>query len=313
MMLSQKFIEPAQMEWTAPIIFAMKKDRMLRFCVDYRKLNAVTKLDSYLIPRMDKCNAFLGNAAIFSTSDANSGYWQVEIEEADRDKTAFNLHHRLHRFVCMSSGLRNASGTFQRTMDVISSTVRLQFVLVHKHGIVISSKSSQAHIGYVHNVLTLFCKRRRNTQTKEVPNFHREDRLSRTRYSSSTFQDSNPYNKRYQWIATSHQSHETPFLPRTVKRLSTICSKLCFHGGVSERKTAKRLTKIFRTSQQQVAEVHQFAKRCAHFTTRYGNTELHQTYHSEHKRMSCPGWMPVVSGTTQQHSKTHWILITIID
>lgn len=49
-MLFQKVIEPAQMEWAAPIIFTSKKDGLLRFCKNYKKLSAATKRDSYQIP-----------------------------------------------------------------------------------------------------------------------------------------------------------------------------------------------------------------------------------------------------------------------
>lgn len=72
------------------------KDGTLRLCLDYRKLNALTKCDSHSIPRNEKCIDSLGDATVFSTLDANSGYWQVEIEESDRDKTAFTSHHGLY-------------------------------------------------------------------------------------------------------------------------------------------------------------------------------------------------------------------------
>lgn len=67
----------------------------LWFCVDYRRLNAVTERDSYPIPRKDECMDFLGKARIFSTLDAISGYWQIEMGEKDVDKSAFATHNEL--------------------------------------------------------------------------------------------------------------------------------------------------------------------------------------------------------------------------
>lgn len=67
-------MEPAQMEWASPILFAPKKDGTLQFCVDYGKLNAVTKRVFYSIPWMNECFAFLGDAAVSSMLDANSKY-----------------------------------------------------------------------------------------------------------------------------------------------------------------------------------------------------------------------------------------------
>ena len=74
--LEVKVIEPAQREWGTPVLFVPKKCGKLRFCVDYRKLNSVTIKDAYPLPRIDECIDSLGDAAIFSTLDTNSGYWQ---------------------------------------------------------------------------------------------------------------------------------------------------------------------------------------------------------------------------------------------
>lgn len=76
-------IEPAEPEWAEPIVFALKQDETLRFCVDYGKHNAVTKQDSYPIPRMDECINSLDKTAIFSTLVSNSGYWKVGIDETE--------------------------------------------------------------------------------------------------------------------------------------------------------------------------------------------------------------------------------------
>lgn len=92
-MLKDNITEPAETEWAAPIVFAPKKDDSLRFCDDYRRLHAVKKQDPYSIPRMNKCNEPLGDVAIFSTLDTNSGYSKAAIYEADRDKTALTSHH----------------------------------------------------------------------------------------------------------------------------------------------------------------------------------------------------------------------------
>ena len=85
-------IEPAQSEWASPILFAPKADGTLRFCVDYRRLNAMTLRDTYPIPRMDECIDSLGDAVIFSTLDCNAGYWQIRLAHGDRDKTTFVCH-----------------------------------------------------------------------------------------------------------------------------------------------------------------------------------------------------------------------------
>lgn len=90
-MLSENIIEPAQTEWTAPIVFVPRKYRTLGFCADYRKLNAVTKRDSYSIPHMDECIDSFGKATTFLTLDANSRYRQIKIDDTDKDKTCIYI------------------------------------------------------------------------------------------------------------------------------------------------------------------------------------------------------------------------------
>jgi Reverse transcriptase (RNA-dependent DNA polymerase) len=87
------------------VVLITKSDGTIRFCVDYRKLNALTVKDSYPLPRMDECLDSLGDATIFSTLDCNSGYWQIAMREEDKNKTSFVTHCGVHRFKRMPFGL----------------------------------------------------------------------------------------------------------------------------------------------------------------------------------------------------------------
>ena len=118
-MLKQGVIELSTSEWAAPVVFAPKKDGSLRFCIDYRRLNALTIRDSYPIPRMDECIDSLGDATVFSTLDANAGYWHIPLHAEDKQKTAFTTHQGLYQFTRMPFGLTNAPVTFQRALDII--------------------------------------------------------------------------------------------------------------------------------------------------------------------------------------------------
>jgi hypothetical protein len=78
--------------WSSPIVLIKKKDGSIRFCVDYRKLNNLTKRDVYPLPRTDDSLNALGGSKYFSSFDMTSGYWQIRTHEDSREKTAFISH-----------------------------------------------------------------------------------------------------------------------------------------------------------------------------------------------------------------------------
>ena len=91
-MLHAGVVEPATSEWASPVVLLSKKDGSLRFCVDYRRLNAKNLTDAYPLPRINDCIESLGDAVVFTTLDCNSGYWQVPVAQEDQDKTTFTTH-----------------------------------------------------------------------------------------------------------------------------------------------------------------------------------------------------------------------------
>lgn len=154
-MLAAEVIEPSTSEWASPVILVPKPDGSLRFCVDYRKLNAVTKRDSYPMPRMDDCIDSLGNATLFTTLDCNSGYWQLPIAKEDQEKTTFTCHAGSYRWLRLPFGLRNAPATFQRAMDIILSSVKWRFCLVYLDDIIVFSSTKEEHLRHLRSVFQL--------------------------------------------------------------------------------------------------------------------------------------------------------------
>ena len=77
--------------WSSPVVLVKKKSGGLRYCVDYRALNAVTRKDVFPMPRIDDMLDQLGGKKIFTTLDARSGYWKIKMDADSQEKTAFSM------------------------------------------------------------------------------------------------------------------------------------------------------------------------------------------------------------------------------
>ena len=129
-MLDQGVIQHSVSPWAAPVVLVRKKDGSERFCVDYRKLNSITKRDSHPIPNVQDTLNCLHGTSYFSCMDFRSGYWQVEVDDESKSKTAFATHSGLFEFRKIPFGLANAPSTFQRLMHAIVRGLHYKICLV---------------------------------------------------------------------------------------------------------------------------------------------------------------------------------------
>ncbi|UYV79737.1 hypothetical protein LAZ67_18000530 [Cordylochernes scorpioides] len=155
-MLTEGIIRPSSSPWSFPVILVKKRDGKYRFCVDYRKLNNVTVKDVYPIPRIDEVMDTLQGSTHFSAIDLRSGYWQVEVEERDKEKTAFTTAHGLYEFNVMPFGLCNAPATFERNMENMLGNLRWQICLCYLDDVIIYSPDFPTHLKRLEAVFRCF-------------------------------------------------------------------------------------------------------------------------------------------------------------
>ena len=118
-MLAIGIIQESSSAWSSPAVLVKKKDGSTRFCIDYQRLNQVTKVDAYPLPHIENSLTTLGGARFFCSLDLASGYCQVKTDAGDQEKTAFVTQGGQYKFKVMPFGLVNTPATFERLMEQV--------------------------------------------------------------------------------------------------------------------------------------------------------------------------------------------------
>lgn len=152
LMLELGIIEVSSSEWCSPVVLVPKKDGSLRFCIDFRYLNALSLFDSYPMPRIDDLVERVGRARYITTLDLSKGYWQVALASEARELTAFKTPFGMYQFKVMPFGLQGAPATFQRLMNHVLRDVS-EFSDAYLDDVVIFSQSWEEHMCHLQRVL----------------------------------------------------------------------------------------------------------------------------------------------------------------
>ena len=155
-LLDKGFIRPSTSPWGALVLFANKKDKTLRLCIDYRQLNRVTIKNWYPLPRIDDLFDQLRGARVYSKIDLRTSYHQLRVRETYISKTAFRTRYGRFEFTVMPFGLKNAPATFMDLMHRVFQAYLDQFVVVFEDDILIYSQSEWKHEYHLRIVLQLF-------------------------------------------------------------------------------------------------------------------------------------------------------------
>ena len=146
-MLDTGAIHRSTSPWASPVVLVLKKDGSLQFCIDLRTLNNQTIKDAQSLPRIEDSLDYLDGAAIFTSLDLQSGYWQVEMTEASKPLTAFTVGPLgFYKCVWMPFGLINALATFQHLMETCLGKIHLKWCIIYLNDIIAFSKTPEEHI-----------------------------------------------------------------------------------------------------------------------------------------------------------------------
>ena len=150
-------IQPSKSPWASPVVLVRKWDSLHRFCMDYRGLNAVTKADTFPLPRINNLLDQLGNSRYFSTLDLASGFWQIRVHPHSQEKTAFITPQGLFEFRVMPFSLTNAPAIFQRLMEEVLRGINPEsgpdFVSAYIDDILVFSSTLEEHLAHLELVM----------------------------------------------------------------------------------------------------------------------------------------------------------------
>lgn len=151
--LDKGFIEPSQAPFASPILFVKKPNGGLRFCIDYRKLNAITQKDRYPIPLIDETLARLSQAKIFTKLDIRQAFHRIRIDPASEDLTTFRTRYGSYKCKVLPFGLTNGPATYQRYMNDVLFDYLDEFCTAYLDDILIYSDDELEHQVHVKKVL----------------------------------------------------------------------------------------------------------------------------------------------------------------
>ncbi|KAL1957433.1 hypothetical protein VTO42DRAFT_6001 [Malbranchea cinnamomea] len=150
--LEKDFIALSQAPYAAPVLFVAKPNGSLRFCIDFRRLNAITKKDCYPLPLIDETLQRVSQAKIFTKIDIRQAFYRIRIHPNSEDLTTFRTRYGTYKYKVVPFGLTDGPAVFQRYMNDLFLDSLDNFVTVYLDDILIHSQNEiehQAHVKYV--------------------------------------------------------------------------------------------------------------------------------------------------------------------
>jgi exodeoxyribonuclease III len=139
-------IEPSASPFASSILLVPKKDGTTRFCIDYRALNACTRKDGYVMPRVDDSLSALLGSQYFTSLDLTAAFNQIPIPPEHRDMTLFSTPDGTWRYTRMPFGLINGPAIFTRFIDTVLAGLKWSVCMVYMDDILVYFPTFEKHI-----------------------------------------------------------------------------------------------------------------------------------------------------------------------
>ena len=152
--LSKGFITPSQAPYSSPVLFALKANGDLRFCVDYRKLNAITKRNRYPLPLIEEVIGKLVGCKHLTRLDIIAAFNKLRMHPDSEDLTTFITALGSYKYHVLPFGLTNGPSTFQQYINDVLWDYLNEFCQAYLDDILIYSKTRKEHRQHVSKVLS---------------------------------------------------------------------------------------------------------------------------------------------------------------
>jgi len=136
-----------------PIFFIKKLNRGLRFYINYRKLNNITRKDRYPLPLLNKTLAQISRAKVFIKLNIRQAFYRIRINPRSEDFTTFRTYYGTYKYKVLPFGLTNGPATYQRYINNILFNYLNDFYTAYLDNIIIYSENELEHKEHVHKVL----------------------------------------------------------------------------------------------------------------------------------------------------------------
>ena len=151
--LKKGFITPSNAAYSSPILFAAKANGDLRFCMDYRKLNALSKKDRYPLPLIDETLARLAGCKFITKFDIIAAFNKLRMHPDSEDYTTFTTAMGAYKYLVLPFGLTGGPASFQHYINDTLLPFLNDFVQAYLDDIIIYSKTRKEHTQHVRQVL----------------------------------------------------------------------------------------------------------------------------------------------------------------